>query len=94
MDILVNSLSFRLQSDSIANSPCFQHDPEWQNLDDMPQPTPDTEGRLENLGWCSCGGCIIMQTLKESVCCREMDVLEHNFHIGINCILEVEEVQR
>ena len=32
--------------------------------------------RLNNLDWCNCSNCAMMPTLKESLCCKEMKLLE------------------
>ncbi|XP_066292003.1 uncharacterized protein [Branchiostoma lanceolatum] len=46
--------------------------------------------RLQNTEWCSCGRCVNMDTVRESVCCREqMRVCERRErHPDIECITQ------
>ncbi|XP_054770601.2 uncharacterized protein LOC129278479 [Lytechinus pictus] len=50
--------------------------------------------RLGNNDWCSCGGCQAMPTVKESVCCKEVEMIIRKMNAfeaeqyGLNCITE------
>ncbi|KAG8588980.1 hypothetical protein GDO81_006187 [Engystomops pustulosus] len=43
-------------------------------------------GRLLNTDWCQCTNCSQMNSVPESICCRERDELRDLFSSEINCI--------
>ncbi|XP_019624409.1 PREDICTED: uncharacterized protein LOC109470073 [Branchiostoma belcheri] len=50
----------------------------------------DSETRLQNMDWCTCGNCVDHRKVKENVCCREqMRVCERREkEPGIDCITQ------
>lgn len=72
---------------------------ELENLDEeddtesvLPVPEePEHEGRLRSTDWCSCGHCMSLGTVRECLCCKEIDALinklEQERH-ELNCITQ------
>ncbi|XP_062500751.1 P2X purinoceptor 7-like isoform X2 [Corticium candelabrum] len=53
--------------------------------DDQTLHVPDTRTeRLENTEWCTCGLCIVMPSITECICCKEVDALNWRLH-GVRC---------
>ncbi|XP_056407414.1 uncharacterized protein LOC130299346 [Hyla sarda] len=71
---------------------CFQHDPEWPTLDDVPPSSNYNHPRIGNVSWCKCGHCRPMETRDESVCCREEEALGIYFNTGLGCITQHREL--
>ncbi|XP_056403923.1 P2X purinoceptor 7-like isoform X2 [Hyla sarda] len=71
---------------------CFQNDPEWPTLDDIPQETNYRHPRICITDWCKCKNCKEMRTRDESFCCQEEDALNAHFDKGFECILEHEDL--
>ncbi|XP_069819460.1 uncharacterized protein [Dendropsophus ebraccatus] len=71
---------------------CFQNDPEWPTLEDVPTDTNYNHPRVGNVSWCKCGKCVPMNTGDESVCCREEDALTTYFNSGLSCITQHQEL--
>ena len=42
--------------------------------------------RTENLHWCKCQHCIIMPSFLESVCCKELPLLNDKLQDSVKCI--------
>ena len=47
-----------------------------------------SSSRLENLHWCRCTKCVIMETLPESRCCKEFHELLGEKLNSVNCVTE------
>ncbi|XP_033646581.1 uncharacterized protein LOC117305813 [Asterias rubens] len=51
----------------------------------------DVENRLGNSQWCLCGCCVAMPTVKESICCKEVERVVakmDEFVLDVDCITE------
>ncbi|XP_033741771.1 uncharacterized protein LOC117328353 [Pecten maximus] len=47
--------------------------------------------RLYNTAWCVCGKCSSMTTVKECICCTEIDLVNHQTETAeLNCITDHE----
>ncbi|KAM4012127.1 uncharacterized protein ACNLHF_005278 [Anomaloglossus baeobatrachus] len=84
---LLQRLRQRIDEENRLDPWCFQTDPHWGENEERPLPVQDTEGRLENTNWCSCGHCKLMPRLEESICCHEFQQMDR-FRHNINCIAE------
>ncbi|XP_053575410.1 P2X purinoceptor 7-like [Bombina bombina] len=51
--------------------------------------TQDLQG-LQEKSWCSCGNCILMPTVVESICCQESDKVRFHIPEGGACICDNE----
>ena len=45
---------------------------------------PTDPDRLRNADWCTCGSCVIMPTVSECMCCKEVDALSWRL-FGLRC---------
>lgn len=58
-----------------------ESDSEWDGLD------VETEGwRLQNTLWCTCGHCAPLPTIRENLCCKEMEQIKDKID-GLTCII-------
>ncbi|XP_044131026.1 uncharacterized protein LOC122924155 [Bufo gargarizans] len=67
---------------------CFQNDPIWAPGEERPGPEPDPEKRLNNVTWCKCHNCTAMKSVTESICCLELEVLEHFLPESVTCVTQ------
>ncbi|XP_053569270.1 P2X purinoceptor 7 [Bombina bombina] len=44
--------------------------------------------RLKNTEWCTCGNCILLPTLTESICCREVVEIASRIPDGASCVCD------
>ncbi|XP_040294285.1 P2X purinoceptor 7-like [Bufo bufo] len=72
---------------------CFQTDPVWAPGEERPGPEPDPDKRVNNVTWCKCHNCSPRNSVTESVCCCELEVLEHLVTGNLTCVSEHVEFQ-
>ncbi|XP_040187361.1 P2X purinoceptor 7-like [Rana temporaria] len=74
---------------SNANDQAFQDNPRAP-ITVLPfsasQSEDSPDERIGNTTWCRCDSCIPMPTQIESVCCRELPIVEANIPEGLNCM--------
>ena len=69
----------RADLDSTSNSSESESESDQERADDSDS-DPDPEHRVGSSHWCTCQNCVLMPTIKESVCCQELNAMEHKLH--------------
>ncbi|OCT80250.1 hypothetical protein XELAEV_18027066mg [Xenopus laevis] len=90
-DPLCDNLVRQLQQSlgDCLNDNCFPDDPVWPPGEREKRMEQRQHPRLGNTLWCLCGNCIAMPTIRESVCCREVEKLQKHYNEDCTCITTV-----
>ena len=72
----------------------FEPDGLWSTSEDSDSEDSGSQAslteRLGNTSWCSCGKCVVMPTVIECTCCRELQELEEHFEESGACATNLE----
>ncbi|XP_056379470.1 chloride channel CLIC-like protein 1 isoform X3 [Hyla sarda] len=90
---LMERLRKKAEEAGYTQQQCFQDDPEWPSLEDVPKESNYVHPRIGNTSWCGCHNCKPMKTRDESNCCVEESALKKYFDQGLSCILEQKDLK-
>ncbi|XP_069833130.1 uncharacterized protein [Dendropsophus ebraccatus] len=90
---LLERLKSRISEENRLDPYCFQNDPQWGPNEMRPQPMEDPQGRLGSREWCLCARCRPMDTVEESVCCRELSRISR-FTGTLGCVCKHPQFSR
>ncbi|OCT58914.1 hypothetical protein XELAEV_18001403mg [Xenopus laevis] len=71
-----------------VDDPCFPNDPSRRQMSHSENPAEEVHHRQQNLDWCQCKNCVLMPTVKECICCKEIPNVVTLMGPAITCIVE------